>query len=146
MSLLVYPYLIVNCIVLHNYCNQFWRGTWDSPFSLLSLFCSLPLSSSCFSLSHSPVDKTWADRMWNIYSASAQSAMAAHTLYLPWREILSALPLPLTPSENLSPHWLKHNTNYMSHCFVFTAILKPASPVPNIRPQPDSVSAWLKKK
>lgn len=145
MLRLIYLYLIVNCIILQIYCNR------DSPShcshsSVASLSLSPSLASSCFSLSHSPVDKTWADRMWNIYSALAQSAMAAHTLYLPWREILSVLPLPLTPSESLSPHWLKHSTNYMSHCFVFTAILKPASPVPNTRPQSDSVSARLKKK
>lgn len=72
--------------------------------------------------------------MWNIYSALAQSTMAAHTLYLPWREILSVLPLPPTPPESLSPHWPELNTNYMSHCSAFTATLKPAAPVPHISP------------
>lgn len=102
--------------------------------------------SSSVSLALSPVDKTWAEHMWNIYSALAQSTIAAHTLYLPWREILSLLPLPPTPPESLSPLWPKLNTNYMSHCSAFTATLKPDAPIPNISPQPDSVSAWLEKK
>ena len=122
------------------------------PILLLSLIrtvASLSLSLSLsppLPLSLSPVDKTWAERMWNIYSALAQSTTAAHTLYLPRREILSVLPLPPTPPESLSPHWPELNTNYMSHCSAFTATLKPAAPVPNISPQPGSVSAGLGKK
>lgn len=133
-----------------------WRGTWDSPFYCshsnvapppsLSLSFS-PSSSVCLRLSPSQVDKTWAERMWNIYSALAQSTLAAHTLYLPWREILSVLPLPPSPPESLSPHWPKLNTNYMSHCSAFTATLKPAAPVPNISLQPQILfqHGWKKK-
>lgn len=61
--------------------------------------------------------------------------MAAHTVYLPPREILSVLPLPPTPPESRSPHWPKLNTNYMSHCSAFTATLKPAAPVPSLAKQ-----------
>ena len=125
------------------------RGRWDFPFialsRTLSLSLSLPLSLS-LSLSRSPVDKTWAERMWNIYSEFAPSAMAAHTLYLPCREILSGLPLPPTPPESLSSHWPELTTNYMSHCSAFTTAFKAASLVPNISPQPDSLfqPGWKK--
>lgn len=119
---------LLELILLH------WRGTRDTPISLHWLKYSLGFSPprSVF-LTLSPVDETWAEHMWNIYSALAQSTTAAHTLYLPWREILSALPLPLTPPESLSPHWPELSTDYMSHCSTFTATLKPAARVPSAR-------------
>lgn len=70
--------------------------------------------------------------------------MAAHTLPAPERNLICAScasDTPPPPPESPSPHWPELNTNYMSHCSAFTATLKPAAPVPNISPQPDSVSA-----
>lgn len=69
-----------------------------------------------------------------LFSFSLEHCGCPHTSYLPWREILSALPLPLTPPESLSPHWPELNTYYMSHCSAFTTILEPAAPVPSINP------------
>lgn len=138
--MLVYTYLKILFLIVSHFAtptNDFTllkRNMIFFPHRIAPRFKGSPFYAHCLSLSLPSVDKTWAEGMWNIYSALAQSTMAAHTLYLPWREILSVLPLPPTPPESLSPHWPELNTNYMSHCSAFTATLKPAAPVPHISP------------